>query len=337
MALAQQSKFQIYLSRLERYCREEAPKYFLQDKERHWFTLIPVFLGIGIFAYFMQENEPSVYLAPVAAVFIGLYSYTSYKEFKPGKALVLFYACLVAVGFGTAQLRTNMIATPMLDDDHGSAFVSGTIKALNDLPKGKRVLIVVSDVEGLTEIPKKVRLRSYHADKLAVGDQIKVLANLTPPSPPLYPGGFDFQRYAFFRQWGAVGYTLNEFEILDSSKKNTILSYVQSGIEKNLEENLDEASAIPKALLIGNRAGIVEDDLEAIRDAGLAHMLAISGLHVGLVAGFIFFLVRLVLVLFGRSRLISVQGGNKQRSWRLHHFYLNLRKYGFIAAAASLS
>lgn len=276
-------------------------QYILNDAERHWFSFAPFFFGFGIIAYFGLEAEPSPYMGPIASFFLGLFVWASLKEQKLIKALLFFYVALIAIGFSAAQYRTFSVQAPVLEKKHGPVFVKGVVESIKDLPSGQRVLIRVDEVEKLKpfETPRKVRLKSYHAFGVNIGDKVKVLSVLKPPSPPVFPGDFDFQRYAYFRQWGAVGYTLRAFEVVKPAKDTGFLNAVRISIETHLEKSLgQDNSAIPKALLIGNRSTINQDDLDAIRDAGLAHMLAISGLHVGLVAGFIFFFLRLFLAAF---------------------------------------
>ena len=146
-----------------------------------------------------------------------------------------------------------------------------------------------------TPFAAKIRLSSYHADGINIGDRVSVLTKLRPPSPPVYPGGFDFRRYAFYRGWGAVGFTLSAFEVIEPAEASHVTDFFKNwrqfiNNKLNAIEN-EKSRGVAKALILGQRQAVDTAVLEDIRDAGIAHLLAISGLHIGLVAGFVFFLI----------------------------------------------
>ena len=120
------------------------------------------------------------------------------------------------------------------------------------------------------------------------------------PASPSAPGAFDFQRYAFFRQLGAVGITFNEPQILEDPASDQDLSVhiarLRVAIETEISSVVSQpASAIMVALMVGDRSGIRQDVREDFRHSGLAHLLAISGLHTTLIAGIVFFFIRAML------------------------------------------
>jgi len=127
---------------------------------------------------------------------------------------------------------------------------------------------------------------------------------LSPPPPPVAPGAFDFQRHAFFKGLGAIGYSLGQARPAAAPEDGPSegfairLSHFRRQVNQRVVAVVPGAEgAVAAALITGERGAIPKDVLVAMRDAGLAHLLAISGLHLGLVAGFIFFCARALLAL----------------------------------------
>ena len=157
-----------------------------------------------------------------------------------------------------------------------------------------------------TSDARPVRVRVTTAKVVAglqAGDPVRLRATLQPPSGPALPGGYDFARHAWFDQLGAVGYTWT------APKRDTGLGTpplslrlwahverLRRAIGGRITAALPgETGAIANALITGERGGIPEETTNAFRDSGLLHILSISGLHMAIMAGSVFFLVRLML------------------------------------------
>ena len=101
-----------------------------------------------------------------------------------------------------------------------------------------------------------------------------------------------------------MGYSTGAIRVLSNGSEG-IVDHIANWIsvqrlkasDKVLEAIPDERGAVAVALLIGDRGAIPERVLQAMRDSGLAHLLAISGLHVGLFAGLLFAISRNLLAL----------------------------------------
>ena len=137
-------------------------------------------------------------------------------------------------------------------------------------------------------------------DALLPGDTAKLRAILIPPPEPVAPGAYDFARQAWFDRIGAVGFAVSAAKKIEKTKNETLWEQVkifiwraQARLAERIRSTLPgDKGAIAAALMTGDRGGIPEQATQNLRDAGLAHLLAISGLHVGLVAGILFFAVR---------------------------------------------
>ncbi len=268
------------------------------------FLWAPVWLGCGVALYFSLNFEPLVYWGVVAFAFFGLVLYA----FK-GRAL--FWAVLplaiAALGFIAGQVRTSMVVGPSLERDLNYANISGVIDELDvlDIERGQLRFglrdVVIENI-ALEDTPHRVRV-SMRSDSggvnYRVGDRVEGLAGLNALPEPVIPGGFDFGRHMAFKGVGALGFFYGAPEVVDTVEAaHYSLQSLRQVVEARVIDGLPPSqAAVTAALLTGKRTGIEEADLEAMRHSGLAHMLAISGLHVGLFSGVVFFVLRLGLVM----------------------------------------
>jgi competence protein ComEC len=183
--------------------------------------------------------------------------------------------------------------------------LTGQVEKISLLAKGgTRIVLAHPNISQLPndQVPAKVRITVRSAgDEVKPGDQVKLRAILLPPPEPVAPGAYDFARQAWFDQVGAVGYGVSGMQRLASRIDNQSLadrllmsiSRSQVVISARIRQALEgEKGAVAAALMTGDRGGIPEIVTQNLRDAGLAHLLAISGLHMGLMAALLFFAVR---------------------------------------------
>ncbi len=268
------------------------------------FLWIPIIFACGIGTYFSLPFEPPLILAVFSLVLaISLYSMANKLK------LVVFALLIYVAGFSAATYRTHSIATPILSKKISTTQITGHVRQVEKLDEGKgsRIILDVGEIEKLDidKTPLRIRLTIRKDKNISVGQHVQLLAGLNPPSEPLIPGGFDFRRYLYFQKIGAVGFVYNEPEALanqNSGGISIVASYsgfiesLRRGIELRVYEVLaPNHAAIAAALLVGKKNAIDKDDQQAMRDGGLAHMLAISGLHVGVFSGTLFFIIRFIM------------------------------------------
>jgi len=263
------------------------------------FLWVPVFFACGIALYFFLPFEPPQILA-IFCFIIPIILYSLASEHRPSR-LFLIALIICASGFLSAKIRTDMVSTTVLKEKIYSADLTGTVLSIEktDTGGGSRVLLGNVRLASLQEnqTPEKVRIRFRKDDNLKVGQIINVKAGLNPPADPVIPGGFDFRRYLFFQNIGSVGFAYSEAKIIqDAAPSFFNIESIRFGISNILHASLPERTAgIASALIVGQKQAIEENDQQTLRDAGLAHMLAISGLHVGIFSGTLFFILRLCL------------------------------------------
>ena len=271
------------------------------ERER-WALWLPVAIGLGIGMYFMLPAEPP---RQIGLVLAGLCAAAAWL----GRArlwllLPALVGTLIAAGLCLAAWRTDRVAAPVLAERVGPATVIGRVVDTDRTERGFRVVLDHVSVWRLDkgQTPARVRISLKPGEAApAIGSWIRLRAVLSPPGPPYEPGGFDFARFAFFRQLGGFGFAVSELRparpMADPGFEPVLaLRRWQAALTDRIERALPgPAGAIAAALMTGERSGIPDEVNTAMQLSGLAHLLSISGLHLALVAGILFFGVRLAL------------------------------------------
>ncbi len=237
---------------------------------------LPVGFGAGIALYFLLPREPSDVLTS-GVVLAALVGYWSMRARNLGGVAAIVLA--LALGFGAAQLRTTLVAAPVLVEQIGPGEIRGRIADVDARPDGVRVVLDRVRIDGLdgNKVPAKVRIVHRRGGiEAKPGDWVRVRAILMPPPPPSAPGAFDFQRQAFFERLGAVGFSvgpLRQEKALDGSAESPwpSISAVRHEAFQRISAALPGAAGtIAAALITGEVGAIPADVLAAMRDSGLA-------------------------------------------------------------------
>jgi competence protein ComEC len=272
----------------------------LAERER-WGLWLPVGFAAGIGLYFALNSEPWPWIGAVAAILALAIGLLARRNPHPAAPILLALALpvgVVASGFAAAQFETWRLATPMIDHPLGAVTLVGRIADIEAQPDGVRVTIRPDTIEHLqpAALPHLVRVKLRgQPPPVGIGDRITVKAELMPPSGPALPGGFDFQRQAWFRGIGAVGYALGKPALQPGAAGGFTgrIRAWRAGIAQRFRAALPgPEGSIAAALVTGERGAIPADINQDYRDSGLAHLLVIAGLHMTLVTGFVFFAVR---------------------------------------------
>jgi competence protein ComEC len=198
-----------------------------------------------------------------------------------------------------------MVRAPVLAQELRYVTVSGVVEAHELRDKGRaRIMLRVLAVGDLKpeETPYRVRVSmpAKWAAGVWIGEAVTLRATLQPPPEPVEPGGFDFARSAWFARLGATGYATSNFVPFEGAPAAPwdLAAWSKVDALRAIRAALSgETGEIAVALITGERAGISEAVTESMRDSGLTHILSISGLHMAIMAGTVFWLVRALLAL----------------------------------------
>ncbi|WP_299042358.1 ComEC/Rec2 family competence protein [uncultured Tateyamaria sp.] len=271
----------------------------------HLFGWCPVGMACGIALFFGLRFEPSlaIYAGVIAA---GLGALVAARRVGEVMSPLLVLAAMIALGFTLAGWRAHSVAGPVLDWRYYGP-VEGRIIGM-DRSASDAVRLTLDHVKldrvAPTDTPTRVRISLHGDSALGVtpepGLRVMTTAHLGPPGGPVEPGGFDFQRHAWFAQLGAVGYTrvpLMAISVAEFDLRQTIFR-IRMTVSAHVRAALPgDVGGFAAAVTTGDRSGISQDALGDLRASNTAHLLAISGLHMGLLSGFVFGLLRLIFAL----------------------------------------
>lgn len=262
---------------------------------------LPVALGSGAALYFALSAEPPPLAGWGALALAGLAAAVSVATRRARLALALLAA--LALGFAAARLRAEAVAAPVLARE-GIVHLNARIAGMEAADAGVR-LILDRPISGGFRVPlaRLAVTQRGGGDGLAPGDWVSLTAGLAPPSPPAEPGAPDFARAAFFRRLGGSGFVLGAATPAMAPWPPGWRDRIEEGVAAlrwRMTQRIRAAlpgseGAIASALITGMRGGIAEDDEAALRDAGLAHVLAIAGLHMALMGMGLFWILRAAL------------------------------------------
>lgn len=266
---------------------------------------LPVAFGAGIAAYFAADREPAWWAASSLAAAAFAMAFAARKH-PFGFPLALGLAALAA-GFCVATLNSLRIDHPILRSATWSAQVSGFVEIREERAKSDRIVVRVHSFEAprISDKPQRVRVSVRKGTAPAVGTFVAFKAYLAPPLEPLRPGGYDFARDLYFQQIGASGYVLGRIRPEAApAQRGLWLSYatffdnLRDGMDNRIRAILPgDRGSIASALITGTRDAISPAVNDAMYVSSLAHVLSISGYHMAVVAGMVFFAIRALLAL----------------------------------------
>ncbi|HVY88285.1 MAG TPA: ComEC/Rec2 family competence protein [Hyphomonadaceae bacterium] len=277
----------------------------VSDQALRWPLLLPLALAGGAALYMSAPFEPdwrivTAITAPAVLLWLLL-------QRRGGGLLALAFGMIACAGFGVGAgiVRSALVSAPVLRQETGGPVrIEGVIAEIDAGQSSRRLRIHVRAIEGLTpdQTPKFVRF-SFKGDMpYSPGRAVACQAILSPPPRPVVPGDYAFHRDAYFAQLGAVGFAVGQCEPLPTPPPSTLASkvgYWIGAVRRALslhvyEEAGEKGGGMSAAMVAGDRSLITPDDAEALRLSGLAHLLSISGVHMVLAGGIVFFLIRML-------------------------------------------
>lgn len=272
------------------------------------FLMLPVAMGLGAAVFFMAARDPPLILI-VVGLLVGVAVAVLSRADNPAMAQIGILATVAFAGALAAAFEVSR--GPVLLDSDVTTRVTGLVMAREFDGQGRaRYLIRLTSTADpeIRRPPPQVRLvaRASH-DPVPVGGLISGRARLSAPSGPVLPGGYDFAFRAFVDGIGAHGFfyqapqsvTVEDGPAISSTPPWLELRSFRERIAARIRSVLSgDPGGIAAALAVSDRRGISEATVEALRATGLAHILAISGLHMALASGLLYVGLRLLMACF---------------------------------------
>lgn len=274
-----------------------------ETERRTWFNWLPVAFGLGIAVYFAADREPLWWGPPL---FIAGFAVLAFVvRTRPIAFAAMMALCLATTGLLAGIIRTERVMTPVIERTT-IAKLGGFVESVEERTRDMRMVVVVTSFGSLAaeQIPNKVRITAQK-NRISAGEYISITARLMPPPEAARPGGYDFARDAFFRGLGAVGSGLGTIERPPAPhfaplalRINAQIDLARNAMTERIAGLIGgQAGAVAAALVTGKRGLISEETNDILRGAGIYHIVSISGLHMVLAAGAIFWLARALLAL----------------------------------------
>ncbi|PZQ62670.1 MAG: competence protein ComEC [Sphingomonas taxi] len=289
------------------------------EAERDQLVLwVPVAWGAGAAAWFVLPDARNWAIALLAALALAMAALAAARGGR-APALVAAVAVAFALGTGMTWWRAERVAAPVLARPV-IATLEGRVERVEPLPARRLVRVTLAlrrwDA-AVTPAPRRIRV-NLDAERMPAGvtrgATIRLRARLMPPAPPAVPGAYDFARVAWFAGLGASGRGFAPVAVVGAGEPAG--GDVRAALTAHIEARLTgSAGGIAAALATGDTGAIAEPDAEAMRRAGLAHLLSVSGLHITAAVGLVMWLtLRLFalsprLALTGRLPLVAAAAG----------------------------
>lgn len=277
-----------------------------------FFLLVPVALGVGAALALAALRQPDA-VAVACGMLFALAAAAMLHSRAPDTSRLAALAGLLLAGALAALFEEAR--GPVLIDSPVVTTITGTVETREVTGDGRiryRVRLEATADPQIRRPPETVRVTARNGGTVfQPGDRITGRARLAPPSGPALSGGYDFAYQAYFSGTGAYGFFFRAPEPVSAET-----GQAADGPLRNLEREIrlvreqvaarirailpGDAGAIAAALTVSDRSGISDDAVDALRATGLAHILAISGLHMALAAGTLYVTLRRLMALSPR-------------------------------------
>jgi competence protein ComEC len=270
---------------------------------------MPVALGLGAAGYLALKSEPPLWLLiDLAAPLVLLAVWSARRGHNRAVVALLVLLACAATGALAGKVRAERVRTPVAPaSDRVRQVEAWVVDVASPGASGARLVLAPVRISGLQpdETPKRIRVSLRQGEAPAPGSAILIKAIVGPPPPPASPGAYDFSRDAWFDGIGGVGFGLTAPETTDLPPPPRRLAWQMAVnrtrwdlAQKIYADTGPKSGGLAAAMVTGYEAWIPKAQVDDMRASGLAHIISISGLHMAIVGGAVFFLVRLLVALW---------------------------------------
>jgi competence protein ComEC len=277
----------------------------VEAQAARWFLWAPVAFGGGAATYFTLKAEPPTWVAALPLLALAAALAAARWNRRAPLIASLLLAFFVS-GIAAAQLRTWSVAAPVLPERTKPVWIEGWIvDVASPGAGGARLVIAPTEISRIDprDTPERIRVTVASPRVYGPGTPVRLMAILNPSPGPAAPGSYDFARDAFFQRIGGVGFAVKEpvFAPMPPPadfglRAQLAVNAFRWSLSRRIVERMGPLEGgVAAAMTTGHEAWLSRETLDAMRDSGLAHVLSISGLHMAVVGGFVFFAVRALL------------------------------------------
>ena len=290
-----------YIQSMKETELKKIAEIFNAERER-WFCWMPVLFATGIGIYFALPSEPSKWLTLGLIEFLLLAAFLC--RHYPALLRLIGAAAIILAGFADIQLKTLYMEQKFSAPQSGEVYIRGQVMSHDTNYRGRQ-RVVLGNMENLEgdEIKGRYRLTLPPKEKyFTVGQCVELVAEVAPVMKANLVGGYQPDRRLFYDGINGSGYVWSGVFEIDCPQAPSWLTrqidlWRQKVTEKISAQLPPEQASVAAAIITGNRDLMTIMQAFRYRDSGLAHFLSISGLHMSMIAGLMFFAVRLLMAL----------------------------------------
>ena len=288
----------------------DAAEHFLSSSGFDRAPWLAVIFAGGILAWFALDTPLQWTLAIGIGVLSALGALAAWKGEADRDYLrtsILACGLVFAAGVAVIWARSEMVGAAPIDRPVIER-IQGYVLEREDQPAEGRTRLTLAIRDGKSGESRKVRVNvpvealggiPGGSQAVSEGAVIRARVRLMPPASPMLPGSYDFARAAWFKGLAATGSVMGDVELVSAAPDSGSLAGIQRSLSNHVRARVDgSAGTIAAAFASGDRGAITEADEDAMRDAGLTHLLSISGLHVSAVIAGAYLLALKLLALF---------------------------------------
>lgn len=280
-------------------------------EQRRLFVLLPFAVIVGLTVSLQTSGPPEPLALGIVAIALAVALVLSHTSPSTFRTLLLLASAWV--GFCLLPIHGALFGTSMLARPAYGSFEVRVDEIISETESGKRVVIsAITPLADTRAVPmRRARIVIDGGPDLSPGDIIRAPIRFYQVPGPVVPGGYDTQFHSFFDGIGAYGNATGSIELVRQGETapERIIDGLRHGIADRIDAQLSQPTAgIARAIVNGDQSAVTDAAREVMATAGLAHVLSISGLHLTIVAGGAYFVLRLLLSLsHAVARRISVK------------------------------
>lgn len=272
-----------------------------------WILWLPPSMIAGSAAWLLTPADPPIWAGSAAfvfgvsaAVFLAAIPHVTPSgwQVRLQQALGGLCALIAAAGLGaiSAQVRSHAVAQTAFAASEEPRAVEGWVIANDANDNGPRLRLLVRSIDGVRDLPRYVRMSVSEAGVLTPGRAARCFGVLGAPSGPMAPGAYDFARRAYFERLGATGFAFGRCRPADFApptswpdRQRLRLAAMRADLSAEIRSLVPgRGGSIAAALISGDRSAVDRETNEMLFNAGLGHLLSVSGIHMSIVGGLVF-------------------------------------------------
>ncbi|HVY50634.1 MAG TPA: ComEC/Rec2 family competence protein [Devosia sp.] len=279
---------------------------------RRLVVVLPVAMIGGIIADLALPADPQPLALALGALGIAAAALLLRGSVAATRLVVLIGA--VWLGMCLLPIHGALSGTAMLGRPAYGTYQARVDEIVSEAAGQRRVILsAIAPVGASRVVPvRRARVLIKGGPDIAPGDTISGPFRFAPVPGPVLPGGFDTQFQSYFEGIGAYGNSVHPPQLVARGEGTSLphmIDAVRRGIAMKIDAVLAEpAAGIARAIINGDQSAVADEARTVMATAGIAHVLSVSGLHLTIVAGGVFWILRLLLSAFtALGRYVSVK------------------------------